>query len=120
MEIKIDAPPVWYRASRGRRPSQSYYRDAARNLRMGYDVGGSNVREAIAKLLENAAEAMDAAMEAGATEPDAWPLRDPISGQCRRRQHHNCPGTNRQVDGTELDDCICECHQPESTDQPEQ
>ena len=68
MKITIDVPWVPYRAAG--RPSQSYYRTAARNLREDYPAGGSNVRNTIADLLDEVAKAMD---EVAETEPDAWP-----------------------------------------------
>jgi hypothetical protein len=56
MKITVRAPEVAYP---GGHPHQHYMRAAARNLREGYEVGGSNVKAAIASLLERVATAMD-------------------------------------------------------------
>ena len=74
MKVTIDVPPVLYRAAG--KGSQDYYRTAAGNLRADYPAGGSNIRHAVASVLEAVAEAMDQAAATGATEPDAWARTD--------------------------------------------
>lgn len=59
--VTIDVPPVPYP---GGLSDAHYLRVAARNLREGYPVGGSNVTETVAELLDRLAAALDAPVRA--------------------------------------------------------
>ena len=70
--ITIEVPSVRYA---GDYSDAFFLRTAARNLDEGYPVGGSNVSAAVAGLLRNAANALDA-IELASVEPDRTTLID--------------------------------------------
>lgn len=58
MKVTIEVPPVAFKG-----PEQTdadYYHDAATRLRGNYPVGGSNLREAIAQLLDAVVKELEA------------------------------------------------------------